>query len=73
MNTPRCGNSDQPIKINRAKRYIIRDGVKWNKDLLTWDIVTYTEDLPENVVDWQAERAFQVSNVICSLVWYVYL
>ena len=57
MNTPRCGNSD--VIVTRNKRFV-HNGHKWYKNLLTWDIVDYTDDLPRHMVDWQAERAFQV-------------
>ena len=57
MNTPRCGNND--VIVTRNKRFVY-SGHKWHKNLLTWDIVDYTDDLPRHTVDWQTERAFQV-------------
>ena len=60
MNTPRCGMPDNDMDITgRNKRYTLYWN-KWFRRPVTWDILTYTEDLPRHVVDWQIERAFQV-------------
>ena len=57
MNTPRCGNND--VIVTRNKRFVYT-GHKWQKNILTWDIITYTDDLPRHIVDRQAKKAFQV-------------
>ena len=73
MNTPRCGVPDNVVDIaTRNKRFVLYPN-RWFRRPVTWDLITYTEDLPRHVVDWQTEMAFRVGYINCTLVWYMYL
>ncbi|KAF0030793.1 hypothetical protein F2P81_017524 [Scophthalmus maximus] len=53
MGSPRCGVPD-------VEEYSHIQGTRWNKNVITYSIGSYTRDLPRNTVDSLVESAFSV-------------
>ncbi|XP_074535911.1 matrix metalloproteinase-20 [Halichoeres trimaculatus] len=53
MSSPRCGVPD-------VEEYSHIHGTRWNKNVITYSIGTYTRDLPRNTVDSLIDSAFSV-------------
>ena len=59
MQKPRCGQPDYEDRPERKKRYVL-EGSRFG-ETITWDIRAYTNQLPNELIDKEVERAFRVS------------